>query len=902
MFKSITNIKTRTMKQLFYSLLLFVAFSGISLFSYAQQDCTTPNVVLSLPYSQTGLTTVGTVDDYDPADACGSAAMENEDYVFSFTPSEDMNITVSLLNTTVTPFNYANIGLFITDACPDDVAATCVASNDASQSNPSISGINLIGGTTYYIIVSSANIPLLGATNVNFDIEITKDIADDLSVTAIEGIVSSCSLTTATVGCYITNNGYHSASGFDVTYRINGVDDVVENFVGSIDPLTTAYFEFAQTAHFTTDGEYTIEVFTNLTGDENPLNDLLAQTVVRYPVYNSFPYNQDFESSNGFWSISGTTPSWEYGNPDETISGLIINSAASGDNCWVTNLEGAATTNENSYITSPCFDLSTLLFPTVAVNVWADFGFFGNSAILQGTIDGGATWVDINTWTASTTGWTGIEVMVPSFAGAPEAMFRFNYVGGFLVGNGLAIDDFQIKEAILNDLGVVAITAPVSGCGLSADQAITIQFTNYGAQVQSNIRVDFSSDGGLTWLDIPETVIMTLQPGESGTYTFLQHIDMTTTGEYQIIAKTSNPGDEDPTNDEMEITVVSQNTIAAADYQESFETGAAGWFAYGTNSTMELAMPANTLINVAAEGDYAWVTNADGFNDPAEISYLESPCFDFTEMVNPMLKAMIQYETSEISNFYVEYSIDGYTWDTLNAGTAPTNWYGTGGILSFGTWSGSSAGWIMAITDMPQLVDQTSVKFRFVFNNGFFSMTDTEGVAVDQFVIYDCTNIPAASFSFAVDGSTVTFTNESENATSYLWNYGDNQLMPTTSTEESPSFTYLMDGSYLVTLTATNECSSSVYTMNIDIITNIELLEAAGLSVYPNPVSENLNIVSSDAKIISIELVSLSGQILVSEITNSNSVNIDVNEYAKGIYTVKVTTTENASAFSIVIE
>jgi len=51
---------------------------------------------------------------------------------------------------------------------------------------------------------------------------------------------------------------------------------------------------------------------------------------------------------------------------------------------------------------------------------------------------------------------------------------------------------------------------------------------------------------------------------------------------------------------------------------------------------------------------------------------------------------------------------------------------------------------------------------------------------------------------------TVNFTNQSNGATSYLWNFGDTQ----TSTATNPSHTYTQAGTYTVTLTATNACGS----------------------------------------------------------------------------------------------
>ena len=62
---------------------------------------------------------------------------------------------------------------------------------------------------------------------------------------------------------------------------------------------------------------------------------------------------------------------------------------------------------------------------------------------------------------------------------------------------------------------------------------------------------------------------------------------------------------------------------------------------------------------------------------------------------------------------------------------------------------------------------------------------------------------PIASFQYAVDAQnflSVTFSNFSQNATSYTWDFGDG----TTSTESDPSHTYASAGAYTVKLTAAN--------------------------------------------------------------------------------------------------
>lgn len=73
---------------------------------------------------------------------------------------------------------------------------------------------------------------------------------------------------------------------------------------------------------------------------------------------------------------------------------------------------------------------------------------------------------------------------------------------------------------------------------------------------------------------------------------------------------------------------------------------------------------------------------------------------------------------------------------------------------------------------------------------------------------------PTANFSYSKNELTVSFSNSSTHAQSYIWKFGDGQ----TSTTKNPSHTYSKYGSYNVTLTATNVSKSSVKTQIITLI------------------------------------------------------------------------------------
>ena len=84
---------------------------------------------------------------------------------------------------------------------------------------------------------------------------------------------------------------------------------------------------------------------------------------------------------------------------------------------------------------------------------------------------------------------------------------------------------------------------------------------------------------------------------------------------------------------------------------------------------------------------------------------------------------------------------------------------------------------------------------------------------------------PSAAFEFTRDNYTVTFTNKSINATSYLWDFGDGG----TSTVANPVHTYPGDGSYTVTLTAMDGMGQTS-TKTADITISAAVFSTATLS------------------------------------------------------------------------
>ena len=94
-------------------------------------------------------------------------------------------------------------------------------------------------------------------------------------------------------------------------------------------------------------------------------------------------------------------------------------------------------------------------------------------------------------------------------------------------------------------------------------------------------------------------------------------------------------------------------------------------------------------------------------------------------------------------------------------------------------------------------------------------------------------SFPTVQFSHSANGLTAAFTNTSQNASTFLWNFGDGS----TSNEANPTHTYDAPGTYTVSLTATNECGASTIEKTV-VLSGVRTSEPSWVSnfqLFPNP-------------------------------------------------------------------
>lgn len=272
-------------------------------------------------------------------------------------------------------------------------------------------------------------------------------------------------------------------------------------------------------------------------------------------------------------------------------------------------------------------------------------------------------------------------------------------------------------------------------------------------------------------------------------------------------------------------------------YVQDFEASAGGWVSGGTGNDWAWGTPAKAVISSAGSGTRAWITGGltASFYNLGARSFVESPCFDFTNLQYPFISLKVFWESERtFDGSNIQYSTNGgTTWQNVGSLNDPVdclnfNWYNTPNITNLATlatvregWAGNiqqtqgsclggsgSTGWVVARHCMPNLAGVPQVKFRVTFGAGT-ACNNYDGFAFDSVAIG---NAPpnTADFSYICNGNTVTFTGfTSLCPNSFQWNFGDpasgNQ---NTANTANASHTFSQPGTYVVSYTVAGPCNA----------------------------------------------------------------------------------------------
>jgi hypothetical protein len=353
-----------------------------------------------------------------------------------------------------------------------------------------------------------------------------------------------------------------------------------------------------------------------------------------------------------------------------------------------------------------------------------------------------------------------------------------------------------------NDIGLTGISAPTSGCNLSANEQVSISVTNFGTNVQNAWTVSFSVNGVV---QATEPMTGPLASAATVPYTFTATANLATPGTYTIQAWTTMVGDTIPFNDTITTVVTSIPGVTTYPYIEDFESGNGGWIPGGTNSSWAFGTPAKNTIIGAASGVNSYVTGGLGTGDynSNEDSEVIGPCFDFSSLQNPWISLSVWWNSeSSWDGSNLQYSTDfGVTWNNVGAFGDPGNWYNQQNVISQpggqgDAWCGrtssqnGSNGWLTAAHRLDGLAGLQSVRLRVTF--GSDGSVQDDGFAFDDIRISEGPVVDLGSDTLICGGDTLYL--DAGNFATYQWSNGPQSQVDTITT----------GGTFAVIVTDTN--------------------------------------------------------------------------------------------------
>ncbi len=502
---------------------------------------------------------------------------------------------------------------------------------------------------------------------------------------------SQCALSAATpISVLVKNYTSSPVSNIPVTYVING--DTVTEHIPTINSNDSLVYTFTATADLSVPQVYTITSWVHYPGDTYPINDTLFPVTLRTsPMISSFPYLEGFESGNGNWFTGGFNSSWQWGAPQKTI----INKAANGSNCWVTNLTGNYNNNELSYLYSPCFNLSGLTSPVLSFSHifqteddcdcdyhWVEYSTDDTTWVKLGNAATGINWYDNalrQAWQQSYTKWHVSSYDVP----VTPSKIRFRIVMYSDPGTtyeGVGIDDVHVfdKASVYNGVND-SLAQSVSGSnwinfdiGGQRIAAINPNGQNLGL---TNVKVFFNHTGSVrfdkTQYYLDRNIV--IQPANQPTgnvgirYYFLD------SEADSLINAAGCPGCT-TIPDAYQCGVTQYSSPAAGEEDSTLVNDSIGKFLWHA--------PHTDVSIIPNDNGYYAEYQVGGFSEfwinavsPADSSYIPAMTLNFTA-VNASGNGLLQWTTTEaygISRYVIEKSLDSIHFTALDSVAAAAN-------------------------------------------------------------------------------------------------------------------------------------------------------------------------------------------------------------------------------------
>lgn len=238
---------------------------------------------------------------------------------------------------------------------------------------------------------------------------------------------------------------------------------------------------------------------------------------------------------------------------------------------------------------------------------------------------------------------------------------------------GLQNCSFAIDAALVNV--VSPLDGNIFGCQNLATVPVTLTIRNDGINTISTMDLSYVLNGGTP---VVETYSGSLIHGASATYTFTATVDLSVPGPYTLVCHAAYAGDQNSTNDDVVINIVSSATATLPvieDFQGAFPP--TGWQVESSNATYVWSPSASITGSDGNPTIAAWFDNYS-YNSPGMEDYLTTMLIDLNGVAFPRIRFDVAY--AEYSGY-----ADGLRLDiSTDCGVYfnPTSYYKTGPALA----------------------------------------------------------------------------------------------------------------------------------------------------------------------------------------------------------------------------
>ena len=500
----------------------------------------------------------------------------------------------------------------------------------------------------------------------------------------------------------------------------------------------------------------------------------------------SFLYNFDSGTNEGWVSYTQSGSSWERGTP--TAAGF--SAAYTTPSCWGTDLDSGYRGNTIAYLTSPMMQISNLSDPYFSFRQfrYMPFGFDGfhleystNGTTWQRLTNGlyADNWYNTTSvyattlpgFTGTSGGWkqSGIHLNYLGHIDSIKVRFVFN---SYIFGSsqpGVLIDQIGLSQSstTLNDMAAITLLSPTT---TGNTLPITIRVKNNSIVAVDSFIVGYTLNGVTT----SSSAARLLTPGAIDTITIGYANFSTSASSICVFARGRN--DYEFSNDTL-----CTNLLLSTGYPvfENFDNGSIGWSPTSIDSATrwQLGYPNYAAFVGAYSGNSCWdinLTSDYGINAQA---YLYSPVY-YSSTPFTQLKFKLRHELeANYDGMHVEYTNDnGLTWNLLGTynDIHGVNWYNAPSVISFSApcWNGYSNGWLSAEYNLFHYGFIGNLQFRFVMHSD--NAIVYNGASIDDFYLTNVGVTDLKIISTTSASTSITIGNPTGNIAVKITNQGSN--------------------------------------------------------------------------------------------------------------------------------